>query len=190
MSHADSVTDVTVDFLVTGQTIDCPVASMADEKNQRYGLQFHPEVAHTQEGMQILKNFVFGICQCKQDWSIDKYFKQIVADVKKIVGKRKVFLLVSGGVDSTVCFALLEKILGKSRVFGLHIDNGFMRQDESKKVKIALAKAGFDELVVVNFEDKFLSKLKGVIDPEAKRHIIGRDFLNAKDEFMRLDKMN
>lgn len=190
MSHGDSVIDVPADFVVTGQTIDCPVASMADEKHQRYGLQFHPEVAHTDEGMQILENFVFGICRCKRDWSIDKYFKQIVADVKKIVGKRKVFLLVSGGVDSTVCFALLEKILGKSRVFGLHIDNGFMRQDESKKVKIALAKAGFDDLVVVDFEDKFLSKLKGVIDPETKRNIIGREFLNAKDEFMRIEKMN
>lgn len=190
MSHGDSVTDVPSDFVVTGKTIDCPVASMADEKHQLYGLQFHPEVAHTQEGMQILKNFVFGICKCKRDWSIDKYFKQIVKDVKKIVRNRKVFLLVSGGVDSTVCFALLEKILGKSRVFGLHIDNGFMRQDESKKVKIALAKAGFDDLVVVNFEDKFLAKLKGVIDPETKRHIIGREFLNAKDEFMRLEKMN
>jgi len=190
MSHGDSVTDVPADFVITGQTIDCPVASMADEKHKLYGLQFHPEVAHTEEGMQILKNFIFDICKSKKDWSIDEYFKQIVVDVKKTVGQRKVFLLVSGGVDSTVCFALLEKILGKSRVFGLHIDNGFMRQNESSNVKKALAKAGFDDLVVVDSESKFLSKLKGVIDPEIKRHIIGRTFLQVKDEFMRIEKMN
>lgn len=190
MSHGDSVKDVPAGFVVTGKTADCSVASMADEAHKFYGLQFHPEVAHSEEGMQILKNFVFGICKSKKDWSIDEYFKQIIADVKKTVGQRKVFLLVSGGVDSTVCFALLEKILGKSRVFGLHIDNGFMRSNESKNVKVALAKAGFDDLVVVDFEDKFLSELKGVIDPETKRHIIGREFLRAKDEFMRLEKMN
>lgn len=190
MSHGDSVVKLPKDFLVTGSTADCPVAAMASERKKIYGLQFHPEVSHTEEGLTILKNFIFDICACQKDWSLDKYWAQIVTEVKKSVGSKKVFLLVSGGVDSTVCFALLEKILGKDRVFGLHIDNGFMRLNESKKVKADLAKAGFDGLVVLDATDHFLSAVEGVIDPEEKRQIIGKIFLEVKDKFMRSKKMN
>ncbi|MFA6410759.1 MAG: glutamine-hydrolyzing GMP synthase, partial [Candidatus Buchananbacteria bacterium] len=155
-----------------------------------YGLQFHPEVAHTKNGLVILKNFVLKICQCKKDWSLDKYFEQIVKDVKKTVGKKNVFLLVSGGVDSSVCFALLEKILGKKRVFGLHIDSGSMRLDESAQVKAALAKAGFDNLVVYDATKTFLNAEIGVVEPEQKREIIGKTFLQVKDEVMAKYKLN
>jgi len=189
MSHGDSVLKLPKGFLTLGKTFDCPVAAMADEKRKIYGLQFHPEVAHTAEGLLILKNFVFGICHCQKDWSPELYFTQIVKKVKANVGRRKVFLLVSGGVDSTVCFAILQRILGKNRVFSLHIDSGSMRLNESAQVKAALAKAGFDNLHVYDASAKFLSALKGVADPEKKREIIGRTFLQVKDEVTRQQKM-
>jgi len=190
MSHGDSVSKLPKDFMATGKTLDCPIAAMADEERKIYGLQFHPEVTHTQAGMKILNNFIFNVCRCKKDWSLEKYWQQIIKEVKAIVGKRSVFLLVSGGVDSTVCFALLEKILGKVRVFGLHIDNGFMRLNESKQVKQALAKVGFDDLMVIDSADQFLEAIKGVVDPETKREIIGRTFLEVKNDVMKLEKMN
>jgi len=190
MSHGDSVFILPKGFTAIGKTIDCPVAAMSNEKEKIYGLQFHPEVAHTNEGMKILKNFVFKICYCQKDWSLEKYWQEIVREVKKTVGKRNVFLLVSGGVDSTVCFALLEKILGEPRVFGLHIDNGFMRLDESEQVKTALAEAGFNDLLVVDASDQFLQAVDGLVDPEKKRLAIGETFLRVKDEVMNLEKMN
>lgn len=190
MSHGDSVANLPAGFKSIGQTSDCRVAAMSDEEQNYYGLQFHPEVTHSEEGLKMLKNFVFDIAQCKKDWSIEKYYEQIKSDLKKKVGKQKVFLLVSGGVDSSVCFALLESVLGKKNVFGLHIDNGFMRLNESQNVKKDLAKAGFDDLVVTDYEDRFLSAVNGVIEPEAKRKIIGRVFLESKDDFMKKNKMN
>ncbi len=189
MSHGDSVFKLPKDFLAIAKTFDCPVASMVNEKKNIYGLQFHPEVAHTKEGMKILSNFIFKICKCKKDWSLDKYWNQIVEEVKTKVGNRNVFLLVSGGVDSTVCFALLEKILGKNRVFGLHIDNGFMRLNESRRVKDFLAKAGFCDLTVIDASDKFLEATKNLIDPEEKREVIGDTFLKVKDQLMKFKKM-
>jgi len=185
MSHGDSVAVLPPGFIALGKTADCAVAAMADDKRKLFGLQFHPEVAHSVFGQTILKNFVFNISQAKKDWSLDEYFKQIEINVKKIVGSRKVFLLVSGGVDSSVCFALLEKILGKERVLGLHIDSGSMRLNESKMVKAALAKAGFDNLQVVDASETFLNAEKGVIEPEQKREIIGHTFLEIKDVVMK-----
>lgn len=190
MSHGDSVSNLPTGFKAIGQTSDCEVAAMSNEEQDYYGLQFHPEVTHSEEGLKMLENFIFGIAKCKKDWSIEKYYEQIKSDLKKKVGKQKVFLLVSGGVDSSVCFALLENVLGKKNVFGLHIDNGFMRLNESQNVKKDLAKAGFDDLVVADYEDKFLSAVKGVIEPETKRKIIGRVFLESKDDFMKKNKMN
>src|SRR3989338_3377898 len=190
MSHGDAVVKLPKGFKVIGKTFDCPIAAMENEKQGIYGLQFHPEVAHTKHGLIILRNFIFKICNCQPDWSMDKYWSQIVKNVKKTVGSRNVFLLVSGGVDSTVCFAILEKILGKKRVFGLHIDNGFMRLGESIQVKKTLAKAGFDDLEVINASAKFLAAERSVVDPEKKREIIGRTFLKIKDEVMKQQKMN
>ncbi|MBI3290894.1 hypothetical protein HYZ76_01270, partial [Candidatus Falkowbacteria bacterium] len=190
MSHGDSVSKLPKGFFAIGKTLDCPVAAMESEKGKIYGLQFHPEVAHTKDGPIILKNFVFKICRAKKDWSLELYFRQIVTDIKKTVGRKKVFMLVSGGVDSTVCFAVLEKVLGKKRVFGLHVDNGFARLNESQEVAKALAKAGFDDLVIYDAAGRFLKALKGVTDPEKKREIIGRQFLKVKDLIMAEAKLN
>lgn len=185
MSHGDSVAVLPDGFVSLGKTGDCAVAAMADEKRKIYGLQFHPEVVHSEYGGTILKNFVFNIAKAKKDWSLDSYFQEIIDETKKIAGDKKVFLLVSGGVDSSVCFALLEKILGKEKVFGLHIDSGAMRQGETKKVKAALAKAGFDNLHIVDASEEFLKNLNGVFDPEKKREIIGKTFLEIKDAIMK-----
>ncbi len=190
MSHGDSVQRLPVGFKVIAKTKDCTVAGMANDDLKLYGLQFHPEVHHTQNGLKILENFLFQICHCQKNWSMEKYWKQLVQDIKKKVGDKNVFLLVSGGVDSLVCFALLKKILGKKRVFGLHIDNGFMRLNESEKVKKDLAKAGFNDLYVVNASEKFLKKEERIIEPEKKRKIIGKAFLDVKDDVMKKMKMD
>ena len=190
MSHGDTVVKLPPGFRVIGRTADCPVAAMANEERKIYGLQFHPEVTHTEHGLIILENFVFRVCKCRRDWSAERYWKKIVGDVKRSVGSRNVFLLVSGGVDSTVAFAILKKILGKKRVFGLHINNGFMRLGESGQVKSALAKAGFDDLKVIDASGEFLAVQRDVIDPEKKREIIGRTFLKVKDEVMSCQKMD
>ena len=184
MSHSDSVTKAPAGFSVLGQTDTCPVVAMGDERRKIYGLQFHPEVTHTEHGQQVLENFVFGICGCAKNWSMEQYWEELRKSIKKQVGDNNVFLLVSGGVDSTVCFALLEKILGKERVFGLHIDNGFVRLNESQWVKEALAKIGFDDLTVIDAASDFLAATEGVTDPEEKREIIGRTFLEVKDKVM------
>lgn len=180
MSHWDSVTEVPEGFTATATTNDCPVAAMANDADRRYGLQFHPEVHHTTNGMKILENFVFDICGAETNWSMEEYMEQLQQEVRETVGDLNVFLLVSGGVDSSVAYALLEKVLGKNRVFGLHIDNGFMRHNESVMVKEALADAGFDNLHVVDASSRFLMAVDGVRDPEEKRQRIGRIFLDVQ----------
>ncbi|MBI2410483.1 MAG: glutamine-hydrolyzing GMP synthase [Candidatus Kerfeldbacteria bacterium] len=182
MSHWDSVTQVPEGFTVIGRTSYCPVAAMANEKDRRYGLQFHVEVNHTLHGMKILENFVFDICGAEKNWNMIAYIQNLKNDLKKFVGEKKIFLLVSGGVDSAVAFALLEQVLGKERVYGLHIDNGFMRLHESAHVEEALAAAGFDDLHVVDASSQFLSAVAGIVDPEAKRKIIGKTFLDIQKQ--------
>ncbi len=187
MSHWDSVTQVPDGFHVIGTTSDCPVAAMADPVRKRYGAQFHMEVHHTTHGMKMLENFVFNICGAEKNWSMEEYLQDLTRDVRAQVNDRNVFLLVSGGVDSAVAFALLENILGKKRVYGLHIDNGFMRQNESNLVRDALAEAGFGDLHVVDASKTFLSAVSGVTDPEEKRKIVGRVFLDVqREEFAKL----
>lgn len=188
MSHWDSVTAVPEGFQVIAKTDDCPVAGMANEKTKRYGLQFHPEVHHSTHGQKILENFVLNICKAEVNWSMAEYIEQLTSELKEFVGEKKVFLLVSGGVDSTVAFALLEKILGKKRVYGLHIDNGFMRLNESQQVQEALNQAGFDDLQIVDESERFLKALEGIAEPEEKRKCIGKVFLEVqKDVFEGLD---
>ncbi|MFH1235670.1 MAG: glutamine-hydrolyzing GMP synthase [Parcubacteria group bacterium] len=186
MSHGDSVTELPAGFSAVGATDDCPIAAMADEHRRLYGFQFHPEVAHTAQGITMLRNFIFIACQAKPSWTEHEMLENILRGTRNHVGDRSAFLLVSGGVDSTVCFALLEKALGKERVYGLHVDSGLMRLDESRQVAETLAKAGFDNLHVVDAREKFLDALSGIIDPEEKRKVIGKTFLAVKEEAMKL----
>lgn len=182
MSHGDSVKTVPECFVVIGSTDECGIAAMADHAHHRYGFQFHPEVAHTLHGIQMLKNFLFSICHVMPSWNDNEILQKTEADIRSTVGGRNVFLLVSGGVDSTVCFALLERVLGPDRVYGLHIDSGLMRYQESHRVQEMLEKQGFHNLHVVNARDKFFAVLEGVTEPEEKRTRIGETFLAVQRE--------
>ncbi|MFA6304425.1 MAG: glutamine-hydrolyzing GMP synthase [Patescibacteria group bacterium] len=182
MSHGDSVTDLPAGFKTIGSTNECPIAAMQNEAKKYYSLQFHPEVTHTLHGMRILENFAVQICGAKKDWQLLDWENSMLEKIKEFSAGKKVFLLVSGGVDSTVCFALLEKALGPNRVYGLHVDTGLMRQDEAAQVKASLNQAGFKNLHIQDSTELFIGKLTGVSEPEQKRQIIGDLFLEIKDQ--------
>ncbi len=189
MSHGDTVEVMAEGFCEAGQTNDCMNSSLFDVKRHFYGVQFHPEVTHSLDGMQMLDNFL-NICEVAKDWSIDEFIENEIKSIQCKVGDKKVFLLCSGGVDSTVAFALLEKALGKERVYGLLVDTGLMRLNEASWVKERLNKAGFTNLHVAERGDLFLSKLAGKTDPEEKRKIIGDLFWQVKEEVAENLKLN
>ncbi len=184
MSHGDQVEKLPEGYKIIASTKDCEIAAVANDSRKIYGIQFHPEVTHSKYGMKILDNFI-SICGCERTWNMKSYMPLISEKIKKEVGGRKVFLLVSGGVDSTVAFVLLNRVLGTDRVLGLHIDNGMMRMDESAKVIDFLKAENMQNLQVVDATDTFLSKLKGVTAPEVKRKSIGATFLEVKDVEMK-----
>lgn len=183
MSHGDAVAKLPENYRIIASTKDCPIAAVALDEKQIYGIQFHPEVTHSKFGMQLLDNFI-DICECRRTWNMKSYMPMISEKIKSEVGNRKVFLLVSGGVDSTVAFVLLNKILGTDKVLGLHIDNGMMRMDESAKIIDFLKAEGMHNLRIVDATDSFLNQLKGITAPEEKRKRIGATFLVVKDEEM------
>ncbi len=189
MSHWDVVSQAPAGFEVIAGTVDCPIASMCDSQRKIWSTQFHMEVHHTEHGLQMLKNFVLNICKTKADWDIAHIEQEIIKDIRTSVPKDKhVFVLLSGGVDSTVAFVLLEKALGKKRVYGLHVDNGFMRLNESTKVMTALKKAGFDNMHIIDASDRFVQAVAGMVEPEAKRLAIGELFVAiANEEMSKLD---
>jgi len=188
MSHGDSVEKLPKGFELIGSTEDCPIAAMGNKNLNYYGIQFHPEVTHTEHGMKIISNFVFEICKAEKSWSMDTFIDDKIKEIKSQTGKRNVFLLVSGGVDSSVCFALLNKALGSKRVYGLHIDNGFMRKNESREIEAALRKNGFSNFHAVDASSKFLEAVKGISDPEKKRKAIGGTFIKVQqDEVSKLN---
>ena len=183
MSHRDRVEEIPPGFRVLGRTGDCPVAAMGDDSRSIYGLQFHPEVTHTESGMRILDNFL-DLCGCERDWTMEGFIDRSMEGLKRQARGRKVFLLVSGGVDSTVCFLLLNRALGTGRVLGLHIDNGFMRKGETAAVESLLKESGFSNLEVVDASTAFLGRVAGVADPEAKRLAIGEEFIEVRDRVL------
>lgn len=189
MSHRDEVTILPAGFSVTASTSTCGKAAVADEKRHLYGVQFHPEVVHSEEGLKMLQNFV-AITGAAGSWKLESFIENSIAEINRKVADRKVFLLVSGGVDSTVAFALLEKALGKERVFGLFIDTGLLRKGERDQVKTALAAAGFTNLQVADASDEFLGALAGLTDPEAKRRVIGQTFLEIQKQAVRDYNLN
>lgn len=180
MSHGDEVSTPAPGFRNIGATADCAQAAVGDDTRRFYGMQFHPEVTHSLEGQVMLRNFLV-ICGCAFDWNMDHYVTTIQEQLRAQCAGKKVFLLVSGGVDSTVAFELLNRALGADRVLGLHIDNGLMRQDESADVLNFMRAQGFDNLKIKDATATFLEGLRGVVEPEAKRKIIGETFLTVKD---------
>jgi len=189
MSHGDSVSNLPEGYKIIASTADCKIAAVACKEKKIYGFQFHPEVTHSKFGMKILENFV-NFCGCEKSWNMKSYLPLITNRIKEQVKDKKVFLLVSGGVDSTVAFVLLNKVLGSENVLGLHIDNGMMRLGESTKVMHFLEKEGMKNLHIVDASNDFLRALEGVTMPEEKRHIIGRTFLEVKDREMKALNLN
>jgi GMP synthase (glutamine-hydrolysing) len=181
MSHGDSVAILPKDFECIGSTKDCEITAMSNENKKIYGLQFHPEVRHSEEGMKILENFIFKICKSEKNWKVKDVIKNLIKKIQKQANNKKIFILVSGGVDSSVAFALLTKALGESRVKGLYINNGFMRKDESNEITTNFEKAGFHNLETIDASKLFFNHLENIYDPEEKRKIIGQSFLDAKD---------
>ncbi len=181
MSHFDQVVKMPEGFELIGKTADCPIAAMADLSRNIFCLQFHPEVTHTPCGKALLENFV-NLTGAKKDWNIDTYIESILQEIKEKVGDNKVFMMVSGGVDSTVAFMLLDKALGKERVYGLFVDTGFLRLNEREQVVEILNSIGVDNLHVYDAASEYFEALKGVFDPEEKRKIIGDKFLEIQQK--------
>lgn len=179
MSHGDTVTELPPGYEVIGSTRSGEWAALANFEKNFYGTQFHLEVTHTRSGMKMLENFL-NICGVKREWSIDQFIEDEIAAVQKKVGDRKVFMLVSGGVDSTVAFVLLDKALGEGRVYGLFVDTGLLRKGERAKVEKSLKEAGFENLHVEDATETYFHALKSIYDPEAKRKIIGDLFLKVQ----------
>ena len=180
MSHRDHVAALPPGFAVLGATEDCPVAAMGDAERNIYGLQFHPEVTHTVRGMEILDNFA-TLCGAERNWTMERYTEQAIERIQEQAKGRNVFLFVSGGVDSSVAFLLLNRALGAERVLGLHIDNGFMRAGETALVERLMRGAGLHNLEVVDASAEFLAATEGIADPEEKRRRIGEEFIRVRD---------
>ncbi len=178
MSHGDKVVDLPPGFKLMASTEACPVAGMADEARRFYGVQFHPEVTHTRQGTKLLHRFVRDICGARGDWNMPDYVSEAVARIKSTVGKDEVILGLSGGVDSSVAAALIHKAIG-AQLTCVFVDHGLLRLDEAKQVMDTFAKHMHVKVIHVDAADQFLSALEGVADPEEKRKIIGRLFVEV-----------
>ncbi len=181
MSHGDLVERLPAGFEVLGVTPDCPTAGIGDASRKLFGLQFHPEVHHTPKGTQILRNFVSGACGCEPRLPASPPVETLLEEIRAQVGDKNVFLFVSGGVDSTVAFVLLTKALGPDRVYGLHIDNGFLRLGEMERVKGYMDSFGLSNFHQLEASAQFHDATRGLTDPEAKRKAVARTFLAVKD---------
>ncbi|MGA2135207.1 MAG: glutamine-hydrolyzing GMP synthase [Bryobacteraceae bacterium] len=178
MSHRDLVSAPPPGFSVLASTATCAIAAIEAPSRGLYAVQFHPEVAHTSRGREILSNFLFGICGCARDWDPRRRAPQIEAEIRLAVGDRNVFFFVSGGVDSTVACALCQRALGADRVRGVYVDTGLMREGETDYVR------GMPGLTVESAEAQFVGALEGVCDPERKRHIIGEEFVRVQERII------
>ena len=178
MSHTDYVEKLPSNFKVVATSKTCPTAAIENADKKLYGVQFHPEVNHTPKGMIMLKNFLFEVCGCTGDWSMTRYIDNQIDEIRKTVGDGKVLCALSGGVDSSVVAALMSRAIGK-QLTCVFVDTGLMRKDEGDEVEAAFAKHFDSTFIRVNAQERFLSKLKGAIDPEAKRMIIGEEFIRV-----------
>ena len=184
MSHRDTVTAAPPGFRVLGSTDTCPIAAMADVSRRLYGVQFHPEVVHTEHGVEILSNFLFGVAGCQRDWDPRAQAARIEDEIRQVAAGRNVFFFVSGGVDSTVAFSLCLRALGPERVRALYVDTGLMREGETDFVKTVFGARGKEIFAAEQAEERFLGALRGVADPETKRHIIGECFVAVQEEIL------
>ena len=180
MSHGDYMAKVPEGFSLVAHSDNCPNVAIADEKRGFYGVQFHPEVNHTQHGMDMIRNFLYNVCHAEGDWTMEDYKRTAIAQVREKVGDGKVLLALSGGVDSSVCAALLAEAIGE-QLTCVFVDHGLMRKNEGDEVEAAFGKWAMN-FVRVDAEQRFLTKLKDVTEPERKRKIIGEEFIRVFEE--------
>jgi GMP synthase (glutamine-hydrolysing) len=181
MSHSDTIGKLPAGFVITAVTENTPVAAAEDAQKNFYGLQFHPEVVHTQAGKKMLANFLFAICHCKKSWSMKSFVNHAIDEIRQQVGQGKVILGLSGGVDSSVAAVLLHRAIGK-QLTCVFVDNGVLREGEAKRVIEMFKKHLQINLRFVRAGKLFVGKLKGVTDPEKKRKIIGHTFIDIFDQ--------
>ncbi|MBP2641205.1 MAG: guaA 2 [Firmicutes bacterium] len=189
MSHGDRIDSPPPGFIVTAHTDSTPVAAMADEERQIFGVQFHPEVVHTPEGMKILRNFLFAICKCHGDWNMGSFVDSAIQKIKEQVGDKRVLCGLSGGIDSSVAAVLVHKAVG-DQLTCVFVNHGFLRKGEPEQV-VKTFRDGFHmHLVYANVEERFLGKIAGITDPEEKRKMIGAEFIRVfEDEAAKLGEI-
>lgn len=178
MSHGDAVTELPKGFVVTGSTEKCPIAAFESRSKKAYGFQFHPEVAHTTHGSDMYANFVFNVCGAKKDYSLKGLDQLLMSEIQREAKGAGVLIAVSGGVDSLVTAALIHKAVPE-QLYSVFIDTGLMRKGEVEETEIFFKQMGFRHFEMIDASEIFLGKLKGVIDPEQKRKIIGHTFIEV-----------
>ena len=190
MSHTDYISNTPEGYKVTAVTRDCPCAAMENDEKEIYAVQFHPEVMHTQYGEEIFKTFLFDICGCKGDWVMSSFVEEQVKHLREKIGDKTVLCAMSGGVDSSVAAVLLHRAVGK-QLTCVFVDHGLLRKNEGDEVEHIFRERFDMKLVRVNAQERFLTKLAGVTEPEKKRKIIGEEFIRVfEDESKRLGRMN
>ena len=189
MSHTDYISEVPHGFKITAISDTCPVVAMEDIKRNLFGLQFHPEVEHTSEGMLYLRNFLYNSCGCTAAWRMSSFVTDTIDRLKKEIGDKKVLCALSGGVDSSVAALLIHKAVGK-QLTCIFVDHGLLRKDEGDQVESVFRRQFDMNLIRVNAQERFLTKLAGVSDPEQKRKIIGEEFIRVfEDEAKKLGRI-
>lgn len=183
MSHFDYISRVGADFEITAHTYDCPVAAFENATFKLYGVQFHPEVLHSMEGSKMLSNFLYKVCECKGDWRMDSFVENSIENLREKIGDGKVLCALSGGVDSSVAAVMLSKAVGK-QLTCVFVDHGLLRKNEGDEVEEVFGEKGQYDLnfIRVNVQERFYAKLKGIEEPEAKRKIIGEEFIRVFEE--------
>ena len=183
MSHFDRISEVAPGFEVTAFTADCPIAATQNVEKKLYAIQFHPEVLHTENGTEMIKNFVRGVCGCAGDWKMDTFVEESIRTIREKVGDGKVLLALSGGVDSSVAAGLLSRAIGK-QLTCVFVDHGLLRKNEGDEVEAVFGEGGIFDLnfIRVNAQERYYKKLAGVTEPEQKRKMVGEEFIRIFEE--------